>query len=98
VGAAAAEFKKEGEEEGAVNGRQIKTFNENERGGRQMRLMTNSHKAQSEELAAGGGRETAAKKPHNDKVPGTTRLLAKSRGRAVAEKAPSSLARESSSA
>jgi hypothetical protein len=32
--------------------------------------MTNSHKSQSEKLAAGGGRETAAKKPHNNKVPG----------------------------
>ena len=32
--------------------------------------MTNSHKSQSGKLAAGGGRETAAKKPHDNKVPG----------------------------
>ena len=37
---------------------------------RQIRLMTNSHKWQSEKLAAGGGRETAAKKPYNNEVPG----------------------------
>jgi len=37
---------------------------------RQIRLMTNSHKSQSEKLAAGGGRETAAKKPYNNEDPG----------------------------
>ena len=37
---------------------------------RQIRLMTNSHKSQSEKLAAGGGRETAAKKPQSNKVVG----------------------------
>jgi hypothetical protein len=47
---------------GGWAGRQLKE--------RQIRLMTNSHKSQSEKLAAGGGRETAAKKPHNKKVPG----------------------------
>ena len=30
-----------------------------------IRFMTNSRKSQSEKLATGGGRETAAKKPHN---------------------------------
>ena len=38
------------------------------RKGRQIRLMTNSHKSQSEKLAAGGGRETAAKKPYNNEI------------------------------
>jgi hypothetical protein len=33
--------------------------------------MTNSHKSQSEKLAAGGGREAAAKKPHNNEIPAT---------------------------
>jgi hypothetical protein len=32
--------------------------------------MTNSNKSLSEKLAAGRGRETAAKKPHNKKAPG----------------------------
>jgi len=32
---------------------------------RQVRLMTNSRKAQSEKLATGGGRETTAVKPDN---------------------------------
>jgi hypothetical protein len=41
-----------------------------EGGDRQIRLMTNSHKSQSEKLAAGGGRETTAKKPYNNEVPG----------------------------
>jgi hypothetical protein len=35
---------------------------------RQIRLMTNSHKSQSEKLATGGGRETTAEKPYE--VPG----------------------------
>ena len=35
--------------------------------------MTNSHKSQSEKLAAGGGRETTAKKPYNNEVPGPHR-------------------------
>jgi Tfp pilus assembly major pilin PilA len=42
----------------------------NATGERQIRLMTNSHKSQSEKLVAGGGRETAAKKPYNNEVPG----------------------------
>ena len=33
---------------------------------RQIRLMTNSHKSQSEKLATGGGRETTAEKPDNN--------------------------------
>jgi hypothetical protein len=37
---------------------------------RQIRLMTNSHKSQSEKLATGGGRETTAEKPYNNEVPG----------------------------
>jgi hypothetical protein len=41
---------------------------------RKIRLMRNSHKSQSEKLAAGGGRETAAKKPHNKTNRGTCRL------------------------
>jgi hypothetical protein len=36
-----------------------------ERRGEQVRLMTNSRKAQSEKLATGGGRETTAVKPDN---------------------------------
>ena len=32
----------------------------------QIRLMTNSHKSQSEKLATGGGRETTAEKPDNN--------------------------------
>jgi hypothetical protein len=32
--------------------------------------MTNSHRSQSEKLVAGRDRETAAKKPHNKKIPG----------------------------
>ena len=37
---------------------------------RKIRSMTSSHKSQSEKLAAGGGRETAAMEPHTNKVPG----------------------------
>jgi hypothetical protein len=37
---------------------------------RQIRLMTNSHKSQSEKLATGGGRENTAEKPYNNEVPG----------------------------
>jgi len=33
---------------------------------RQIRLMTDSHKAQREKLATGGGRETTAEKPDNN--------------------------------
>ena len=36
----------------------------------QIRAMTNSRGSQSEKLATGGGRETAARKPHNKKFPG----------------------------
>ena len=36
----------------------------------QIRLMTNSHKSQSEKPATGGGRETTAVKPYNNEVPG----------------------------
>jgi len=36
----------------------------------QIRLMTNSHKSQSEKPTTGGGRETTAVKPYNNEVPG----------------------------
>ena len=35
--------------------------------------MTDNHKSQSEKLAVGGGRETAAEKQHDKKVPGPHR-------------------------
>ena len=36
----------------------------------QIRLMTNSHKSQSEKPATGRGRETTAEKSYNNEVPG----------------------------
>ena len=41
---------------------------------RQIRLMTNSHKSQSEKLATGGGRETTAEKPDKQRGPRPTPL------------------------
>ena len=43
--------------------------------------MSNSHKSQSEKLAAGGGRETAAKKPHNKRSQAHTTNGTRARGR-----------------
>ena len=36
----------------------------------QIRLITNSHKSQSEKLATGRGRESTVEKPDNNEVPG----------------------------
>ena len=43
--------------------------------------MTNSRKSQSEKLATGGGRETAAKKPHNKRSQAYTTNGTRARGR-----------------
>ena len=43
--------------------------------------MTNSRKSQSKKLATGGGRETAAKKPHNKRSQAHTTIGTRARGR-----------------
>jgi len=50
--------------------------------------MTNSRKSQSEKLATGGGRETAAKKPHNKRFQAHTTNGTRARGRRDPEQKP----------